>query len=66
LGEVAKEMIDIKIILAITFLVLAVIFGWLTWIARNAWRDRRKAQAFALVAAVSTLLFMVVGYLLIP
>jgi len=59
-------MIDIKIVLAIVFLVLAILFGWLTWIAKNAWKDRKKTQIFALLATLSTFLFMIVGYMLIP
>ncbi|MFA5771946.1 MAG: hypothetical protein WC974_04355 [Thermoplasmata archaeon] len=59
-------MIDVKIVLAIAFLALAVIFGWLTWIAKNAWKDKGKTQIFAMVAAASTILFMIVGYMLIP
>ena len=39
---------------AIMFLV-AFIFGFLTWIAKNVWRDRSKTQLFALIAIISTL-----------
>lgn len=39
---------------AIMFFV-AFIFGFLTWVAKNVWRDRPKTQFFALVAIISTL-----------
>ena len=37
------------------------VFFWLTWVAKNVWRDKPKTQAFAMVAIVSALAFMYWG-----
>lgn len=41
----------------VTF-AISFVFFWLTWIAKNVWRDKAKTQTFALVAIIATLGFM--------
>jgi len=51
-----------RLVLGIAF-GIAFVTGFLAWIARNVWVDRKKTQFFVALSVISTLVF-VVGALL--
>lgn len=57
---------DTYLIGAYLFFFLALLFGILTIIARNLWHDKIKTQAFALIAIVSTVIFMILVFPYLP
>ena len=45
------------IVILLSF-VMALGFGFLSWVARNYWRDMRQTRFFAYLGIVFTLIFM--------
>ncbi len=39
--------------------ILAFVSGFMTWIARYVWQDRKKTQTWAAIGIVSTMAFMI-------
>ncbi len=53
-------------ILMLTFFIMALVFGNLAWVAKHAWRDRRRTELFVWIAVVSTIAFMITAWPYIP
>ncbi|MCI0497036.1 MAG: hypothetical protein L0Z54_01915 [Thermoplasmata archaeon] len=48
----------VGLIIILSF-ILALGFGFLSWVARNHWRDLRQTRFFAYLGIVFTLIFMI-------
>jgi uncharacterized membrane protein YsdA (DUF1294 family) len=42
--------------------ICAFIFGWLTWVAKNVWRNKTRTQIFALLAVIFIVSFMILAW----
>lgn len=53
---------DYSIIPLSVCFICAFMFGWLTWIAKNVWRNKTRTQIFALLAVIFTVSFMILAW----